>query len=99
MVLLWSGVCQITPHSRDPVYRRLKALTSNGDSLDSAWKAEAFNDNVVRCDSRLFQIHDNQCYRRALLAPAGGQTAEEIIDVRRPRIASHDGRCMSRDLE
>jgi hypothetical protein len=37
--------------------------------------------------------------RRTVLAPAGGQAAEEIIDVRRPRIASHDGRCMSRDLE
>jgi hypothetical protein len=70
MVLLWSGVCQITPHSRDPVYRRLKALTSNGDSLDQRGKAETFNDNVVRCDSRLFQIRDNQCDRRTVLAPA-----------------------------
>ena len=38
MMRLLSAVCQITPHSRDPVYRRLKALTSNGDSLDYAWE-------------------------------------------------------------
>jgi len=53
----------------------------------------------VRCDSRLFRIHDNQCDRRTVLAPASGQIADEIIDVHQPRIASHDGRWMSRDLE
>jgi hypothetical protein len=52
-------------------------------------QAEAFNDNVVRCASRPPKV----------LAPASGQIAEEIIDVHQPRVASHDGRCMSRDLE
>lgn len=47
MVLPLSYVCQITPHSRNPVCRAkgmlggttgFQELTSNGDSVDYAWE-------------------------------------------------------------